>query len=154
MDQVPVRLGWVQRHRGAHRGGPATGRAGRPEHGPTRGRGAAAGPQPSRRGAGAAHRREVELSETTLRITDTIQGFSEKAVLRWRLSPNLAWHETSSGAKCDKVEFTVRCTAPPIKQALNCGWESRYYYKKTALPVFEVEVGEASQIFTEFRWIN
>ena len=38
-------------------------------------------------GRKACHQRNVRLTENALRVVDKIEGFANKAVLRWRLEP-------------------------------------------------------------------
>jgi hypothetical protein len=92
---------------------------------------------------GVRHRRWVRVDEGGLTVRDEIGGFREKAVLRWRLRPG-EWVETEDGVRCGEYALEVRADVPIRRRALVEGWESRYYFEKTALPVLEVEVGEAA----------
>ena len=81
-----------------------------------------------------------------------------KQSLRWRLIPG-AWnlksdHETievkneSLHSLCIKIQTEIPVTRAELLQ----GWESRYYLKKTKLPVFELEVRQPAQLISEISW--
>lgn len=100
---------------------------------------------------GAEHVRKVMLSNGILRITDEISGFSQKAVLRWRLESG-DWKFDKNTVTNGSISIQVS-TAVPIKRIeLVQGWESRYYYDKQPVPVLEVEVTQPGTLTTEFRW--
>jgi hypothetical protein len=88
----------------------------------------------------ASHRRSVSCRGNVWRIVDEVSGFREKAVLRWRLIPDL-W--SLAGAVCDSPSATlVVSTAAPLRRLeMVTGWESLYYQQKTELPVLEIETG-------------
>ena len=98
------------------------------------------------------HKRKVTLSESLLEIIDNIAGFKETAISRYRLSPQRTWvikdNEISDG------EHLIRITAdvPIADIRLVTGWESRYYFKKTQLPVLEVEMHQQGSLTMEYYW--
>ena len=101
---------------------------------------------------GASHQREVLLSESLLTITDTVRGFNKIAVARYRLSPQRSW--TIKGNEISDGEHLIRITAdvPIAEMRLVTGWESRYYFKKTQLPVLEVELHQQGSLTMEYHW--
>lgn len=107
---------------------------------------------------GAHHHRRIRLSSRKLRVTDLLEGFTDQAVLRWRLPPGVD-AEINPGADGVEVSVTgvvrmvVRVTsAAPIQAALVEGWESRHYGEKTPVPVLQVELREPGVLLTEIRW--
>lgn len=88
---------------------------------------------------GSAHRRSVNLDRTVLRVVDEIQGFNDKAILRWRLAPDL-WRLEDTVCSSDLAELRIITAAPFRRLEIVTGWESRYYQQKTELRVLEVEV--------------
>jgi len=91
-------------------------------------------------GKQARHRRTVSVRGNRWRVIDETGGFSEKAVLRWRLMPG-EWK--LEGNTCDSAHtrLCILTTAPLRRLELTTGWESLFYQQRTALPVLEVEVG-------------
>jgi hypothetical protein len=107
---------------------------------------------------GARHYRAVTLWDAGVRVVDDVEGFKQKAVLRWRLEPR-AWGLENAGdivRLIDKHDgrqlLTVSSSKPIFRCELVEGWESDYYARKTPVPVLEVEVAEPCSIFTEIRW--
>jgi hypothetical protein len=93
---------------------------------------------------GARHRRTVGVAASKWSIVDEIEGYREKAVLRWRLIPG-NWQLSGTVCVSDAAAISV-VTDAPSRMELVTGWESIYYQDKTELPVLEVEVGPG-------RWI-
>lgn len=89
------------------------------------------------------HRRTVSVSGDNWRIIDEIGGFSDKAVLRWRLIP-AAWTLAGSICECGLARLRISTSAPLRRLELVTGWESLFYQQKTELPVLEVEVGSGN----------
>jgi hypothetical protein len=109
-------------------------------------------------GRGARHHRSVSLHEGRLKVVDQVQGFTTKAVLRWRLQPGDWLLEPSPqgfqlvlGSQ-GVVTLTVSATVPVLRCELLQGWESRHYLEKTAVPVLEVEVQQPCTLTTEVHW--
>ena len=100
---------------------------------------------------GASHKRRISVSPNSLLVHDDFAGFEQKAVLRWRLSPD-AWvidgHATSNG----KQRLEIRTDLPIRRFEIVEGWESRYYLQKASLPVLEVEVQRAGEITTTLQF--
>jgi hypothetical protein len=99
---------------------------------------------------GCRHRREVRGGARGYRVTDRIGGFREKAVLRWRLEPELEWQ--LDGLVCASSRMTLRIAmdVEPVAVRIVQGWESLYYQERSPIPVLEIEVGpECRQLTTE-----
>lgn len=88
---------------------------------------------------GASHKRAVELFDSGLLVTDEMQGFQESAVLRWRLAPG-DWRWQDGVLLGHGMQIRIEASQPLRRCELIEGWESRYYSKKTPLPVLEVEI--------------
>ena len=97
---------------------------------------------------GCCHKRVVKLTANGLRVVDSISGVKEKAVLRWRLKPG-NWHKSDTVFETDNYSIRVISSTRIVRADIVNGYESRYYYKQTRLPVIEVEVAESCEITTE-----
>ncbi len=104
-----------------------------------------------RDGRKASHQRNVCLSDNMLRVVDKVDGFSSKAILRWRLEPG-QWRLEGSSLSNGEYTLSIQASMPIARFALTEGWESRYYLSKEKIPVLEVEVNQAGSLITEFRW--
>jgi hypothetical protein len=109
-------------------------------------------------GRGARHHRAVSLHAGRLQVVDQVQGFTTKAVLRWRLQPG-DWRLVPSPQGLQLalgsegvVTLTVSATVPILRCELVQGWESRHYIEKTYVPVLEVEVQKSCMLTTEVHW--
>ena len=100
---------------------------------------------------GAMHKRSLQFMAGTLVVRDEIAGFKRNAVLRWRLMPG-EWNLSGNRLSDGKYSLTVHSTVPIIRIELVTGWESRYYVKKTPIPVLEVEIHEPGILTTEHHW--
>lgn len=100
---------------------------------------------------GASHHRSIDLSESGLCVSDDVENFESAAVLRWRLAPgNWVWED--GWLIGNGVRLRVQTSQPVKRCELVEGWESRYYTRKTPLPVLEVEVEQAGRLTTELRY--
>ena len=104
------------------------------------------------------HRRKIELSHTKLRVEDQIFGSFKKAVLRWRLIPG-SWSLKSDkqaivikNKSLHSLSIEIHSEIPITRAELSQGWESRYYLKKSKLPVFELEVRQPAELISEISW--
>jgi hypothetical protein len=111
-----------------------------------------------RDGRGARHHRAVNLQAGRLQVVDHVQGFTTKAVLRWRLQPG-DWRLVPSPQGLQLVlgsegvvTIGVSATVPVLRCELVQGWESRHYLEKTPVPVLEVEVQQSCTLTTEVHW--
>ncbi len=89
---------------------------------------------------GCRHKRTIKVKNNVWQIIDEINGFENKAVLRWRLAPG-DWH--LNGQKCcgDVADISVKSSVPITRCEIVTGWESGCYMKITELPVLEVSIG-------------
>jgi len=100
----------------------------------------------------------VELEEDRLKVNDLVSGFSEKAVLRWRLIPG-KWTLRCENNQVEvyleiqqQVSLLVSSDVPMLRAELVTGWESRYYLQKTELPVLEIEINQPGRLTTQVSW--
>ena len=100
---------------------------------------------------GASHKRRLILCTERLQIEDTVSGFSQKAVLRWRLQPG-DWKLVGNAVTLGGIRIELDADVPLKRLQLVEGWESRYYGQKTPLRVLEVEVDQACRLVTEITW--
>lgn len=99
------------------------------------------------------HQRRVELDSTRLRVVDHVSGFQNNAVLRWRLRPGNWRADPRTGrVSCAGMTIYVEADAPITRFALVDGWESRYYWHKSQLPVLEIEMGTDARLISTFEW--
>lgn len=107
---------------------------------------------------GAGHIRRIVLDSASLRVTDEVSGFERSAVIRWRLIPG-SWQvgDDGSGAwlcrnRGDAAFLRVTADVPFLRTAVVEGWESLFYHKKTALPVFEAVIASRGRVTTVVEW--
>ena len=99
---------------------------------------------------GSRHKRRVEVSEDTIRVIDTLSGYGEKAVLRWRLAPELDWCLSGTTCSSGNCRLHVRVDAGLRRLKLTEGWESLYYQHKSPISVLELTaITPCSEIVTE-----
>jgi len=96
---------------------------------------------------GAEHNREVILADAKATIQDTVKGFRNRAVIRWRLAPE-SWLLKGSSCSSNMGAFKVKATVPIKRCELVEGFESRHYLEKISIPVFEVEVDQDAVVTT------
>jgi hypothetical protein len=104
-------------------------------------------------GKGAAHHRKLSLSDQGLRVEDTVSGFKQKAVLRWRLLPT-DWRLDGDTVRSGSHMLHVTASVPIARMTLTQGWESRYYLKKESVPVLEVEIHQPGRLVTEYQFLT
>lgn len=100
---------------------------------------------------GCKHTRSIKLQPSLLTIQDVISGFNDKAVLRFRLAP-IAWKlvgNTISSEFC-AINFSADVAIKRIE--ITTGFESRYYYQESEIPVLEIEVHESGALTTEVKF--
>jgi len=103
----------------------------------------------------------VQLEDSVLRVRDCVQGFTQSAVLRWRLSPG-DWllqdvphghaEHTKSLRNNQGHTLTVTADVPMARFEIVEGWESLHYLEKTPVPVLELEVNQPGNLTTEYHW--
>ncbi|MDB9800429.1 heparinase II/III-family protein [Alphaproteobacteria bacterium] len=104
---------------------------------------------------GAEHLRQVNVSETTLNVSDHVKGFKRKAVIRWRL-PDSDWvlENTQNGVQVSNGVnvLTVKSDVACIRAEIVEGWKSLFYMQKKPVSVLEVEIRESGSFNTRFNW--
>ena len=100
---------------------------------------------------GAAHERQLSLGDESLTVVDRVHGFEQRAVVRWRLAPS-AWALSDATLRDGQHTLQVSADVPLVRVELVQGWESREYFRKTELPVLEVEVARPGTITTVYSW--
>jgi hypothetical protein len=94
-----------------------------------------------------SHKRELILETGKLVIIDEIDGFKDSAILRWRLHPS-EWHLEGSTLKSKLASMSIDADMPIERMEIVSGYESRYYFKETQVPVLEIEVKKTGTIKT------
>ncbi|CAN2039490.1 Heparin-sulfate lyase N-terminal domain-containing protein [Candidatus Magnetomoraceae bacterium gMMP-15] len=94
---------------------------------------------------GCWHKRTILSNGLIWKIIDEIDGFKDKAVLRWRLAPG-NWQINYFTCTGNLAELSINSNVPITRFELVDGWESRYYMEKTKLPVLEIQVESAKAI--------
>jgi len=102
-------------------------------------------------GQGARHKRRMRLTKDSLAVTDEVSGFHNKAVLRWRLKPG-EWALSGSQVSLAGHVLAISADVPLRRVELVQGWESRYYLKKTPVPVLEVEIDQPGTLQSTYSW--
>jgi hypothetical protein len=103
--------------------------------------------------AGARHRRTVTLSPGRCRVVDEVDGFRERAVLRWRLGPaGGPWTDDGIGVANGAARIAVEASVPVGARRVVEGYESRHYAEISTLAVLEVEVRSAATLTTDISW--
>ena len=101
---------------------------------------------------GCQHQRQVSLHHKEIIVIDSVAGFKESAVLRWRLQPG-SWELNEGTLSNGRISIEIK-TNNEAEISLSSGFESRYYYQKTVLPVLEVKVKHSSTITTVIKEIS
>ncbi len=96
---------------------------------------------------GCRHWRYVRIDRAGVLVIDRVRGFHERAVLRWRLPP-ADWCLQRQQVAGAGFLFSLETSGQPSRVEIVEGWESRYYMRRTAAPVLEIEVGEPAEIVT------
>lgn len=101
----------------------------------------------------AQHNRSIKLESNKLIVIDDVFGFKQKAVLRWRLIPG-DWVINGNTISNGVVSILIESNEIIKRLELTQGWESKYYLRKTQLPVLEVEINDPGIITTLIQWNN
>jgi hypothetical protein len=97
------------------------------------------------------HIRDVCLNDNKLTVIDKLSGFQESAVLRWRLI-SADWVLNNQTLSSSLAEMTISSDVKITRIELVKGYESRYYYQESELPVLEVEIETSGTITTEINF--
>jgi hypothetical protein len=100
---------------------------------------------------GSAHHREIKLSEHSILINDSISGFVNKAVMRWRL-PVGEWVLNNQTATMKGYKLEISGTMHINDIRIVIGEESLNYYHRSKAPVLEIEVHADGVLGTTFSW--
>ncbi|MDB4001170.1 heparinase II/III-family protein [Oceanospirillaceae bacterium] len=101
---------------------------------------------------GCYHKRDVSLSKNQLVVVDELSEFKERAVLRWRLTPDVKWRLTDLGLHSELCAIKISCDVRIKRIELVTGYESRYYYQENKIAVLEVEIESSGAITTEVNF--
>ena len=113
-------------------------------------------------GSALSHFRSISIGDQKLLVLDRIDGFNEKAVLRWRL-PFSKWDIEKFSNKLVlrnvqlkniSISVSTEDHAKFNRTEVVVGWESLHYMEKTNVSVLEVEVLEACELSTEVIWTD
>lgn len=99
---------------------------------------------------GCEHKRFISLSPSSLFIKDSVKKFQDKALLRFRLAPS-NWKLFNNTLTSDICTIVFSADVAFKRIELTTGYESRYYYQESTIPVLEIEVCEAGTITTEVK---
>ncbi|WP_159818032.1 heparinase II/III family protein [Colwellia sp. 20A7] len=100
---------------------------------------------------GCEHIRDISLQPNLLTITDRITGFKQKAILRYRLTPaNWKLVRNTLVSELCRISFSADTSIKRIE--LITGFESRYYYQESEIPVLEIEVNKSGTLTTEVQF--
>jgi hypothetical protein len=102
---------------------------------------------------GARHRRQLNLDDDRLVVTDTVQGAFSSAVLRWRLNALLE-DVRLDGLSCQDghIRIDVVSSVPTARAACSEGWHSLHYAAMAPVTVFEVEVTTSATLTSTITW--
>jgi hypothetical protein len=101
----------------------------------------------------ASHRREVTLNEECLDVVDTVAGFRERAVLRWRLPPGEIRRD-GQRVYFGNCVIEIGATVSIVRFDIVEGWESRYYLERSPTPVIEIEIEAPGKFYTRVHWLS
>ncbi|WP_186175684.1 heparinase II/III family protein [Vibrio jasicida] len=100
---------------------------------------------------GGEHHREVCLTETSLTVRDQVSGVKNRAVLRWRLTPD-DWQVQGQKVTNGNHNILINSDVKIDRLEIVEGRESRYYYQESSIPVLEVEISSDGKITTEYQF--
>ena len=97
------------------------------------------------------HKRKIEVNQSGKNwlIKDDISGYSEYAILRWRLIP-YSWELTENTIESSVAIIKINAKNTIFSLKLVNGYESLFYAKSNIIPVLEVKIKRSSAtIITE-----
>lgn len=100
---------------------------------------------------GCEHTRNIKLQPGLLTIQDNINGFKKKAILRFRLA-QIAWKLVDNSITSESYIINFSADVAIKRFELTTGFESRYYYQESEIPVLEIEVHEPGILTTEVKF--
>jgi hypothetical protein len=117
---------------------------------------------------GARHERRLKIGPSGMKVRDIVGGFRARAVLRWRLAPG-EWIIEGSRVRrlisdtktpgilrpASRSHFLQISASVPISNfQIVQGWESRYYFQKTPVPILEVEILQPGELVSEYGLVQ
>lgn len=96
---------------------------------------------------GARHQRVITLSANSLVCEDRISGSFQSACLRWRLAPD-DWQLAGNSFRNGSCAISIEIDGMSMMPTLGCSFESRYYQKKTKIPMLSVNVDRPATLIT------
>lgn len=96
------------------------------------------------------HIRTVELYSSSLIVKDELSRFKNKAILRFRLIPS-NWKVFNNSLVSDICTINFTADVHIKRFELTSGFESRYYYQESDIPVVEIEIDKPGIIITEVK---
>lgn len=100
---------------------------------------------------GCHHDREIKLESNLLIIKDSIAGFKNNAVLRFRLAP-ASWQLLGHTLTSELCDIRISANVSFDRVEIVKGYESRYYYHESQIPVLEVELSTPGIVTTEISF--
>jgi hypothetical protein len=100
---------------------------------------------------GNRHRRTIRLGETTAQIVDEISGFTELAVLRWRLPKGISAIDNQT-VRASNFSLRFDASIPIGRVEIETGSESVYYLAQNDCDILEIEVGQSGTLTTFVEW--
>ncbi|MFN4288527.1 MAG: alginate lyase family protein [Brevundimonas sp.] len=100
---------------------------------------------------GARHHRHLVMSRGLLVCTDTIGGRFEQACLRWRLAPG-PWRLEGKRLIGETMQIEIECAPGEAELRLTSAPESRYYQKRSEVPVLEVRLDRPGRIVSTIHF--
>ena len=100
---------------------------------------------------GCEHIRAIKLQPNVLMIQDIINGFKHQAILRFRLAP-ADWQLVGDSVVSDLCTINFSADINIKRIELTTGYESRYYYQESEIPVLEIEVNKPGILTTEVKF--
>tara|TARA_R110000796_G_scaffold98443_2_gene205892 strand:+ start:9917 stop:11731 length:1815 start_codon:yes stop_codon:yes gene_type:complete len=100
---------------------------------------------------GCEHTRAIKLHPNSLIIKDIINGFKDKAILRLRLAP-ADWQLVGDSVVSELCTISFSADINIKRIELTTGYESRYYYQESEIPVLEIEVNKPGILTTEVKF--
>ena len=100
---------------------------------------------------GCAHTRAINLKPKVLTVRDTLSGFNDKAIVRLRLVP-ANWQLTGNSLTSELCTISFSADIAIKRIELVTGFESRYYYQESEIPILELEINEPGIITTEINF--
>jgi hypothetical protein len=94
------------------------------------------------------HHRAITLTDDGLVCRDTISGTFQAACLRWRLAPG-AWYLENDMLRSEYGTISIDIDGVLVKPFVGKSEESRYYLKKSTIPVAWVEIDRPATLVTK-----